>query len=111
MEFAMGNIFARTESHMAEGVVVEGHTHNFDHVTFVTMGSFEVTRHNLNGTTDVVTVDAGMPPILIKAECEHTLVALKDNSKYYCIYAHRLPQADGTDVVVQTYSGWENAYV
>lgn len=107
----MGNIFARTESHMPKGNVVEGHTHTFDHVTFVTAGSFEVTRKNLDGSVETATVIAGMPPILIKAECEHTLVALEDNSKYYCIYAHRVPQADGTDVVVQSYSGWENAYV
>ena len=109
-EFAIGNIYARTQGFMEKDHLTEGHTHNFDHATMVVAGSFLVTRHNPDGSVEKAEVHAGMPPMLIKAECKHSLLALEDNSKYYCVYAHRLPQGDNESIIVQQYSGWEHAY-
>lgn len=131
MEYACGNIFVRTADPMKAGAIVEGHEHNFDHVTYVPIGAFKVERMivpesvraevlkkignpyanwsdyvGLNVVVQATEVRAGEVGVLIKAGVVHRLTALEDDSVYHCIYAHRLPQGD----VVQRFQGWLGAY-
>lgn len=104
MELALGNIFVRqSPKPLRIGEVVCGHAHNFDHVTFINRGAFRITRGQ-----ETVTVSAldENPYILIKAGQRHELVALEDDSMYYCVYSHRTPEGD----VIQEYSGWDRAH-
>lgn len=149
MELALGNIFAR-QGEIAVGGHVEGHTHNFDHVTACRAGRIRVIGKRGGQQIAETVLELG-DVCLILADVEHTLLqepgmppqvaaALSDMrarllealpdaaaaietvyaatvethsnvpAKYSCIYAHREPQADGTTVVVQNYTGWDEAY-
>lgn len=96
-----GNIFVRTQDPMKAGDVVEGHKHNFDHVTYVSLGSFRIERGD-----EFVEVRQGELPVLIRAGVKHKLTALEDGSVYHCIYSHMNAQGE----VVQRYTGWRGAY-
>lgn len=100
-DFACGNIFIRAADPMKAGEVVESHKHNFDHVTYVSLGSFRIERGD-----ETVEVRQGELPVLIKAGVEHKMTALEDDSVYHCIYSHRTPQGE----IVQRYTGWRHAY-
>lgn len=105
MEYVSGNILLRPNKLAAIGDRMEGHTHNFDHTTFVTRGSFAAEGRHPDGRVVKATVHAGQH-LLIKADWEHSFVALEPNSEFVCIYAHRTPQGD----VVQEVTGWMEAY-
>lgn len=106
-EYASGNIYIRTNHMERRGEVLPGHKHNFDHHTLVVAGGIRVRRRAPDGTEDEVESWAGELGLLIKAECEHEITALADETLFLCVYAHRNPQ-DGK--VIQTYNGWANAY-
>ena len=50
-EYASGNIFIR-EGRIEKGEVVEGHTHNFDHTTYVARGGFRIERLSKDGSVE-----------------------------------------------------------
>lgn len=109
MEFVSGNIFIREMPFEKSGDVVEGHTHNFDHTTYVSRGSLLIEALDENGRVyKSITKRAsdGHNWVLIKAEVKHRITALEDHSMGHCIYAHRNPQAE----IVQQYDGWTPAY-
>ena len=98
-----GNIYIRPHN-MRDGEMLQGHTHNFDHVTIVFTGKVRVNAV-VSGKT--VTAEFTAPAhFLVKAEVEHEITALQDGTCVWCVYAHRTPQAD----VVQEYTGWPEAY-
>lgn len=104
-----GNIGVREPPmHMKAGEVVEGHEHNFDHVTFISRGAMRFERLDENGkVVRVVEKHAGPKSwVVIAAGVRHRLTALEDNTFYHCIYAHRTPQGD----VVESFDGWQGAY-
>jgi quercetin dioxygenase-like cupin family protein len=109
MELVLGNLFIRPMVFEKAGEVVNGHEHNFDHVTYVAKGSLRIEK--LDGGTVVATVTKKASErhnsVLIKAGVCHRLTALEDDSIGHCIYAHRTAQGD----VVQDYDGWGPAYV
>lgn len=112
-EHVLGNVFVRPNCGYKRGDVCEGHAHHFDHVTFVTRGSFRIDRRWPDGRTETIVVGGpgsaaydGRWYVLITAECTHRLEALEDHSDFFCVYAHRDPQAG----VVQHYTGWQEAY-
>jgi hypothetical protein len=43
---------------------------------------------------------------LVKAEVEHEITAREDGTIYWCTYSHRTPQGE----IVETYTGWREAY-
>lgn len=116
MELVLGNIFVRPNT-LNKGEITGGHTHNFDHATFVTHGSFHAKRWqrivNEDGSpkmdgwllTDERDLHAG-DIVLIKAEMKHSFEALEDDSRYSCIFSHRDPQSGE---VVLNYNGWREA--
>ena len=109
MEFISGNIFIRQMPFEKAGDEVRGHTHNFDHTTYVVRGTLKIESLNEDGSvkkTAIKRASDGHNWVLIKAEVKHRITALEDNSLGHCIYAHRNPQGD----VVQTWDGWTPAY-
>ena len=91
-EFACGNIYIRKNLLAEIGDRMNGHKHNFDHTTLFQRGSFHVRAVLPNGT--VVERDFTAPDFaLIRADVEHEIVATTPDSEFWCVYAHRFPQA------------------
>lgn len=103
---ALGLFIRRCDAPMAAGDVVMGHKHNFDHMTYVPRGAFEVlvlkpTAMHISGwpaETEVarraiVRATDDQNWIHIARGEFHLLRALEDGSFYHCIYAYREPQA------------------
>ena len=104
-----GNIFIRKGQIEMAGETVDGHEHNFDHVTIVKSGSMRIEQ--LDEAGNVVrsvekVASANNSHVLILAGAIHRLTALEDNSSYWCVYAHRDPQGE----LVEHYDGWKEAY-
>lgn len=104
-EIVSGNIFIRPNPLAKKGEKVDGHKHNFDHTTFVIRGSVHVKAKLPDGTIKEKDFEAG-DHFLVRAEVEHEIEALEDNSLFYCIYSHRDPQGK----ITQVNDGWSPAY-
>ena len=96
-----GNIWVRQNYLENKGDFVEGHTHNFDHVSLLASGKV------------LVEVEGFEPKefkaatfIIIKKEHEHKFTALEDNTLWYCVFALRDLDGEVTDI----YSGDNNPY-
>lgn len=72
MELALGNVFAR-RGKISVGGQVDGHTHNFDHVTACKSGRIRV-QGRRNGELLSETVLEMGDVCLILADVEHTLI-------------------------------------
>lgn len=79
----VANLFSRQMHFKKAGDLEHGHTHPFDHLTLLASGSLRVT------TNGQVTDFTAPNMIYIKAEYEHELVALEDNTVAFCIHALR----------------------
>lgn len=122
-EFASGPLYIRTMDHLPKGRVIDGHRHNFAHVTLVIRGRVKVTKRGeiVKTTGEQIMDGEGKPllmvlgirefgpgvPILIAAECHHEIEVLEDDTAVWCQFTHRDPVTGG---VVQEYNGWERAY-
>ena len=109
MELVSGNIFIREMKFEKAGDVVTGHTHNFDHTTYVVRGALRIEA--LADDSSVLRsvekrASDGHNWVLIKAEVRHRITALEAGTTAHCIYAHRNPQGN----VVQKYDGWTPGY-
>lgn len=83
----VANLFSRQMHFRKTGDIEHGHTHQFDHLTLLAAGSLRVT---VQGKT---TEFKAPHMIYIKAEHNHELVALEDNTVAYCIHALRTGEA------------------
>lgn len=104
-ERVSGNIFIRPNLLAKAGDVTHGHRHNFDHTTIVFTGAVHVKATLPDGTLlerDFVAPDS----FLVKADVEHEITAIADNTIYWCVYAHRTSQGE----VSVEHTGWEIAY-
>lgn len=79
----VANLFSRMMRFENAGDVEQGHTHAFDHLTLLASGTLKVT---VDGQATVFTAPH---MIYIKADKNHELVALEDNTVAYCIHALR----------------------
>jgi quercetin dioxygenase-like cupin family protein len=88
----VANLWSRQMHFKKAGDIEHGHTHEFDHLTMLASGSLRVT---VNGKT----TDFKAPHMIyIKAEHNHELVALEDNTVAYCI--HALRDGNGVDDIL-----------
>ena len=81
-----------------------GHSHNFDHVTFVNAGKVRVFFGDGMIEPECHDYAAG-EFFLCKAEVHHRIKAMEPNTRYTCMFSHR--DADG--LVTQSYES-EAAY-
>jgi quercetin dioxygenase-like cupin family protein len=105
-ELILGNLFIRPNVGFTKGQIMGGHKHNFDHVTFLTRGSWRIRILNDDQTVRQEVTKVAFSFVLIKAGAIHELEALEDHSDFYCVYAHRDPQGQ----VTQEYTGWDDAH-
>jgi hypothetical protein len=104
-EWISGNIFIRPNHLEKVGNLVAGHKHNFDHTTIVFTGAVHVKAKLPDGS--IKERDFIAPShFLVRAEVEHEITAIKDNTVFWCVYSHRSPQ--GT--ITEHYDGWTPAY-
>lgn len=104
-EWVSGNIYIRQNVLTEKGDVVEGHKHNFDHTTIVHTGSVHV-KAKLPDQSIIEKDFIAPSHFLVKAEVEHEITALEDNTEFWCVYSHRDPQGR----VQLEYDGWTTAY-
>jgi quercetin dioxygenase-like cupin family protein len=67
------------QAEIAQGTLVTKHTHNFSHLSILAQGKVQVT------TPDTSQIYSGYACIEIKANVEHTILALED-SVWFCIH-------------------------
>jgi len=79
----VSNLFARQMHFVSAGDSEQGHAHCFDHLTLLAKGKLAVKINN------EVTEFTAPQMIFIKAELQHELTALSDNTVAYCIHALR----------------------
>jgi quercetin dioxygenase-like cupin family protein len=85
------NVFVRQMHFKSAGDVEQGHTHPYDHLTLLAKGSVAV---EVDGeTTEFVAPHM----IWIRADRQHKLTALTDNTVAYCVHALR---EEGTDDII-----------
>jgi hypothetical protein len=88
----VANLFSRQMQFKKAGDLEHGHTHPFDHLTLLASGSLRVKVNNK------ITDFKAPHMIYIKAEYEHELTALEDNTVAYCI--HALRNGNGVDDII-----------
>jgi quercetin dioxygenase-like cupin family protein len=88
----VANLFCKQMVFAKAGDVEQGHCHAFDHTTLLGSGSVMV---KVNGRS---TKFKAPQMIFIKAELEHEITALEDNTVAYCI--HALRSGDGVDDIL-----------
>lgn len=104
-EWISGNVYIRPNPLAKAGDKVDGHKHNFDHTTIVFKGSIHVKATLPNGS--VIDRAFHAPSYcLIRADVEHEITALEDNTEFWCVYSHRTPQAQ----ITQEWDGWSPSY-
>lgn len=79
----VSNLFVRQMHFASAGDVELGHKHSFDHMTLLSKGKLKV---KIN---DEETEFTAPHMIFIKAELQHELTAVTDNTVAYCIHALR----------------------
>lgn len=79
----VANVYSRMMSFQKKGDIEHGHTHPFDHLTLLATGSLKVTVEGKE------TIFKAPFMIYIKAEKNHQLEALEDNTVAFCIHALR----------------------
>ena len=105
MEWISGNVFIRPNRLEKAGDKSGGHTHNFDHTTIFFRGSFRVNATLPSGVA-LQREFTAPAHCLIRADVMHEIVALVDDSEFWCVYSHREPQGD----VSLVNTGWDAAY-
>lgn len=94
---------------METGFVVEGHLHNFDHVTIFQSGRWRVGRRAEDGRElPSIEMQGGYPSsfLLIEKNVWHRLECISGPGSYMCVYPHR----EEAGLVVEVSTGWEAAY-
>jgi hypothetical protein len=88
-----GNIWVRQNLLERTGDTAGGHAHYHDHVTLLTSGAVEVTVEGHDPK-----VFHAPTFIVIRKEHRHKIVALEDNTNYYCVFALRDVDGNVTEI-------------
>lgn len=80
---SVANIFVKLIYFEKAGDIMEGHTHNYDHLTLLAKGK-------VNVIVDGITTEFTAPNMIyINKDKVHTIVATVDETVVYCIHALR----------------------
>ena len=88
----VANLFAKQMHFAKAGDREDGHKHEFDHLTLLASGSIRLTVEGKS------TEFKAPHMIYIRADKNHELVALEDNTVAYCI--HALRDGDGVGDII-----------
>ena len=84
----VANLYSRMMHFKNAGDIEHGHTHQFDHLTLLAKGKLKV-------TVDGVASEFIAPQMIyIRADKNHELVALEDETVAYCIHALRSKESN-----------------
>jgi hypothetical protein len=97
----VGNLFVSPQPMERKGDEIGGHTHYFDHVSFLVRGSVEVF---VEGHDPKVLVAPTF--VIIRKHTRHRIVALEDNTEWFCIFAIRDLDGNTQDVVSEEVDPW-----
>lgn len=86
-----GNVWIRRLLFETSHSIHNGHKHHHDHVSLLATGSARVT---VDGNISIFKAPTF---IVIKAEKEHKIEALEDNTTWFCVFALRDEHGDVTD--------------
>lgn len=103
-EAIVGNVFVRKFDLEKKCNSHQGHSHNYDHTTFVHRGKIQISYCRMEGDKQVEfkSKEFGEGEFVdIRADVYHTIKALEDDTVYYCIFSHR----DFDGLVTQEYKG------
>ncbi len=93
---------------MRQCEVREGHTHNYDHTTFVMTGAVQVFYRKAGEDVERESRVYRAPArFAVLANIYHRIVALEPDTEYWCVFSHR----DANGLVVEEYLGNDGAYV
>lgn len=101
-----GNLYLRPVELKTAGDVLPGHKHRFSHTTFVVRGRVKVVA-SYDATPRMEKEFGPGEHFLVKQDWTHQITALTDDVFFMCIYSHRTPQGE----VTQVYEGWDGAYM
>jgi quercetin dioxygenase-like cupin family protein len=87
----VSNLFSRMMHFEKAGDTEQGHTHQFDHLTLLATGKLQIT------VDGVVSEFTAPHMIYIRADKNHELVALVDETVAYCIHALSVPETPMLD--------------
>lgn len=88
----VANLFAKQMHFAKAGDKEDGHKHEFDHLTLLASGSVRL-------TVEGKSTDFKAPHMIyIRADKNHEIVALEDNTVAYCI--HALRDGNGVDDII-----------
>lgn len=113
-EGARGNVYFRSMRFEEPGGVVRGHTHHYDHVTFLWRGAVHLRAYHTEdgpggqrAVGDPIEHDYAAPArILIKKDMWHEFTALEPDTAADCIYAVR----DHEGAISEEYDGRQEPY-
>lgn len=88
-----GNVWIRAHHFAKAGEVHDGHTHTFDHVSFLTKGRVQVIvgKH--------ATEYEAPNFIVIGKDVEHQIIALEDETQWWCVFAVRDKNGEVVEIV------------
>lgn len=98
-----GNVFFRPMEFERAGSFVQGHVHNYDHVTWISSGvvfvkAYEIDSNDQRLGPSFMQVFKAPAVICIKKRWMHEFTALEDNTLATCIFALRDRNGEVTDV-------------
>jgi hypothetical protein len=99
-----GNIWIRQNYIPHAGMFVDGHKHNFDHVSLLVSGTVRVEVDGYEPKEFV-----GPTFIMIKKEYNHKFTAVTDNVLWYCVFALRDIDGEVTDIYDGSNWPYDNA--
>jgi len=79
-----GNIWVRQNTLHNAGDTGGGHLHHFDHVSLLAKGKVRVSMDGMEPKEFTAPTF-----IVIRKECTHEIMALEDDTVYYCVFALR----------------------
>jgi hypothetical protein len=97
----VGNIFVSPQPMEKAGDKIGGHTHYFDHVGFLAAGSVQVTVEGHEPKTFTAPRF-----VVIRKHTRHSIVALEDNTSWYCVFAVRDIDGETQEIVDGEVDPW-----
>lgn len=111
VEGPFGNLYCRPMEFESLGSVQNGHTHNYDHVTYIVRGSVLVKFYKVDEQGNQITtakdqVYKAGGKVQVRADTWHQFTALEENTYAECVFPHR----DSAGNIVDEFNGIMASY-